>query len=214
MIMKIYKKLIISAFIIVVILDASIERATAKDLKDIAIDYVKSEYHAKANKIRSISSDSKNGLIVSVENPSTHEMASYWLMFEELTPGYAGVPQPDRKWNRLNILGISPKDGPWTSTWRKKLSDDEFKALHEVQSKTDIQMNNGVVSKIIREKALPKLFREWPKGQINIRATTAQVFRFKFDTEVRKGGNLMGVVVYIDTDGTIMSRTEGVKHVD
>jgi len=91
------------------------------------------------------------GLIVTLPQHGDANETIYWVTFSEVTPVHGGVPQPDKKWKRLSMLGISSSSWDGKS-WSRKLTDEEFDALGQVVSTKDapvLRMNYVCVRPII-----------------------------------------------------------------
>lgn len=203
------KTLQVLMFLLVMSYSLSCRVEQTKSFRQEAVDYAVAEYGVKTKGMKESSAERKKGLIVTVENPRSKDKAMYWVMFKEVTPVFAGVPQPEKKWKRLSVLGITgPKYGGWACMWGQKLSDEEFRALSKLNSPKDILVRGKVVQTVIAKKVLPESATEWHKGQFFARATEAQAFTFEFETKASLGGNLMGITVYIDKDGTVITKYE------
>ena len=73
---------------------------------------------------------------------------------------------------------------------------------------------------LIRGKVLPERMQrpwkgeEWHDAEMRVRATTVHAYSFDFVTKVELGGNLMGVTLYVDANGLILSKSEAMLHLD
>jgi len=182
---------------------------------DVATAHVRKEYGQSANEMSGAFKGRQDGLVVSVEIPNSSIVARYWIICEEVTPVSAGVPSPEKKWKRVCCLGISgPKYGAWAYMWIRELTDSQYDALRQIESRTDIKVESEVVKSVIRDKVLPEQATEWHKGVFLVRATKAFVWDFTFRTRVTRGGNLIGVTLYLDTDGSVIAKSEAMMHID
>jgi hypothetical protein len=181
---------------------------------EAATTVVQKAYGPRANGMQRTFQGRQDGLIVSVEIPNSAGKARYWVMCEEVTSVSGRVPE--RKWKRVCCVGI---EGPkYEGGWIRELTDEQYAALHQVRSQADTGVTDGVLRVVIRDMILPGLGpgfeTEWHRGSFFVRAATAFVYRFDFRTPSSRGGNLIGVTLYLDGDGSVIAKSEAMLYVD
>lgn len=211
----------VTCFAIVVLAQASCQSKDAsyqsKDPNEVALNDLLNTYKIGPDRIESTSKTEVSGLIVTLPHRDKSKEVSYWVTFAEVTPVSGGVPQPDKMWKRLNMIGISRSS--WDGKkWSRELTDVEFNALKQVASTKDVVIQDDVMKEVVRNKVIPSagFAEELRSRQTNylVRSATLYAIAFELKTDTQLGANLMGVTTYIDQHGKIITRTEEILHQD
>ena len=200
-------------FLIVVLTICPVSHLCAQDtngdgLLESATAFVRNAYGSRANGMVATSKGMQAGVIVSVEIPKSPAKARYWVICEEVTSVSGRVPE--RKWKRICCIGI---EGPkYDGGWIRELTDAQYEALLHVTSPTDVSVTDKVLASVIRDMVLPGngpgFETDWHRGSFFVRAATAFVYQFEFRTQTSRGGNLVGVTLYLDGSGAVITKSE------
>lgn len=182
---------------------------------DVARQHVRAEYGANADHATPVRTGLQDGLIISIKLPRSSVIAKYWIFIKEVTPVYAGIAAPEKKWKRICCLGISgPRYGGSGYMWRRALTDHEYDALRQIDSPIDVGVESEVIKNVIRDKILPERDSEWHNGALFVRSTKAFFYEFTFRSPLTDGGNLVFVTLYLDRDGSVIAKREAMMHID
>jgi hypothetical protein len=189
----------------------------SKDPNEVALNDLLNTYKISPDQIESKSKTEASGLIVTIPHSNKAKEVTYWVTFSEVTPVVGGVAQPDKVWKRVNMLGISKSS--WDGYgWSGKLSDEQFNVLKQVVSTKDVLIEDDILKEVVRTKVIPSagFADELRSRKTNylVRAATLSAISFKLKTDVNLGANLMGVTIYIDQHGEVITRAESITYAD